>query len=55
MKERKKHCEVCSKDFSTMFRVQYKNPKKWVFVCKDCLLFVKKDNPAYSYGGTWKK
>jgi hypothetical protein len=55
MKERKKHCEVCSKYFSKMFRVQYKNTKKWVFVCKDSLLTVKKDNPAYSYGGTWKK
>jgi hypothetical protein len=55
MKERIKYCYQCNKDFPTMFRVQYKNPKKWVFVCKDCLLSVKKDNLAYSYGGTWKK
>jgi hypothetical protein len=27
----------------------------WVFVCKDCLVDVKKDNTAYKYGGTWKK
>jgi hypothetical protein len=35
-----------------MYRVQYKNPKEWVFVCKECLRDVKKDNPDYNYGGT---
>jgi hypothetical protein len=55
MKQRIKYCAVCKIDFSTMYRVQYKNPKEWVFVCKDCLLRVKKDNIAYKYGGTWKK
>jgi hypothetical protein len=55
MKERIKHCEVCKIDFSTMYRVQYKSPKEWVFVCKECLVDVKKDNTAYKYGGTWKK
>ena len=42
MKQRIKHCEVCKVDFSTMYRVQYKNPKEWVFVCKECLIDVKK-------------
>ena len=28
-----------------MYRVQYKHPKEWVFVCKECLLTVKKNNP----------
>ena len=37
-----------------MYRVQYKNPKEWGFVCKECLISVKKDNPNYTYGGTWK-
>jgi hypothetical protein len=64
MKQRMKLCEVCKIDFSTMYRVQYKNPKEWVFVykeclavfvCRDCLLHLKKDNSAYKYGGTWKK
>ena len=55
MKQRIKLCDACKIDFSTMYRVQYKNPKEWVFVCKDCLLQVKKDNAAYKYGGTWKK
>ena len=52
---RSKNCEVCDKEFSTMYRVQYKHPKKWVFVCESCLLKVKPNNPNYRYGGTWKK
>ncbi|NQX78079.1 hypothetical protein [Gilvibacter sp.] len=52
---RKKNCEICSQDFDTMFRVQYKQPKAWVFLCESCLLRVKKDNPLYKYGGTWKR
>jgi len=44
-----------SVNFPTMYRVQYKNPKEWVFVCEDCLLKVKENNSDYKYGGTWKK
>ena len=55
MANRTKFCEICDKDFSTMFRIQYKQPKKWVFVCESCLLKVKPKNPHYTYGGTWKK
>ena len=40
----------CRFDFSIMYRVQYKNPKEWVFVCKECLLRVKNDNTAYKHG-----
>lgn len=54
MKQRIKYCKICEKDFSTMYRIQYETKKEWVFVCKDCLLKVKKDNPQYRYGGTWK-
>jgi hypothetical protein len=55
MKQRSKECEACKIEFSTMYRIQYKNPKVWVFVCEKCLLNLKKDNPTYKYGGTWKK
>ena len=54
MKERIKYCNECNVDFATMYRVQYKHPKEWVFVCKECLLSIKKNNPEYRYGGTWK-
>jgi hypothetical protein len=54
-KPRIKYCEICEKDFSTMYRIQHKLPKKWIFACKDCLLNLKKENPNYVYGGTWKK
>jgi len=53
MKQRIKHCAICKVDFPTMYRVKYKNSKEWVFVCKECLIDVKKDNPDYNYGGTW--
>ncbi|MAD97467.1 MAG: hypothetical protein CMB99_09100 [Flavobacteriaceae bacterium] len=53
--KRIKYCEVCEKDFSTVYRIQYKQPAKWVFTCESCLLKVKKDNPLYKYGGTWKR
>lgn len=55
MKNRVKLCKQCNMDFPVMYRLQYKNPKEWVFVCKDCLPGIKKNNPAYTYGGTWKK
>ena len=55
MKQRIKHCNVCKVDFSTMYRIQYNYPKAWAFVCKACLIRIKKNNPNYKYGGTWKK
>ena len=50
-----KYCNECHKEESTMYRIQYKLPKEWVFVCKSCLLKLKPNNKAYTYGGTWKK
>ena len=50
-----KHCAICKKDFSTMYRINYKPIKEWVFLCENCLNIVKKDNSHYIYGGTWKK
>ena len=41
-KSRIKHCEICKKDFSVMYRIQYKSIKEWIFSCKDCLSIVKK-------------
>ncbi|WP_299015879.1 hypothetical protein [uncultured Polaribacter sp.] len=55
MKKRSKDCAICNTAFDTMYRIQHKNPKTWVFVCKTCLVKVKKDNPLYTYGGTWKR
>ena len=52
---RKKFCDICNKDWKKMYRITYKSDCKWVFVCKDCLLNVKKDNFHYRYGGTWKR
>ncbi len=53
MKE--KYCEICKASFTTMFRIQYRAGKNWAFACESCLISVKKDNPNYRYGGTWKK
>ena len=50
-----KLCNVCGKDWKTMYRVIHKEGADWVFVCKQCLLSVKKKNPHYKYGGTWKR
>ena len=52
---REKNCKVCKKTFNTMFRVQYKPDKNWVFVCESCLISLKENNIFYRYGGTWKK
>ena len=54
-KSRIKHCDICKKAFSVMYRIQYKSIREWIFSCKDCLIIVKKDNQFYKYGGTWKK
>ena len=52
---RQKLCAVCGKDWRTMYRIKYKEGADWVFACKQCLLEVKKRNPHYKYGGTWKR
>ena len=52
---RVKYCEICKKDFSTLYIIQYKAVKQWFFTCEKCLETVKKDNTFYRYGGTWKK
>ena len=54
-KERIKHCDRCSTEFSTLYRVRYLTDKKWYFLCKTCVETTKPNNPHYQYGGTWKK
>jgi len=54
-KERIKHCNRCSTEFSTLFRVRYLRDKKWYFLCKNCVEIEKPQNDNYQYGGTWKK
>jgi hypothetical protein len=54
-KERKKHCDRCSNEFSTLYRARYLADKKWYFLCKNCVDTEKPKNDHYQYGGTWKK
>ena len=51
---KKKECEKCKNNFRMLFRVQYTPEKKWVFICNDCVIEVRRDNEDYRYGGTWK-
>ena len=55
MKHRIKQCAIYKVDFSTMYRNQYKNPKEWEFLCKECLTDVKKTIRCILMGGTWKR
>ncbi len=52
---RTKECSICETFFTTLYRIQYRQPKAWVFACESCLKEVKENNPFYRYGGTWKK
>ena len=51
---RKKTCNHCQLEFQLMYRVQYQKTPTWSFLCKDCLLEVKPNNPFYRYWGIWK-
>ena len=37
MKQGIKHCAICKVDFPTVYRIQYKNPKEWVFVYNEIM------------------
>ena len=52
---RQKFCALCDMDSNIMCRVIYRQSDGWIFVCKQCLLNVKNNNPHYKYGGTWKR
>jgi len=53
-----KNCIKCRQNYTTLFRVKFTQShysrKEWVFACENCVIEVKKDNPIYKYGGTWK-
>ena len=51
---KKKNCDQCAKDATIMYRVQIDTTKKWIFICKSGLNYLKPRNKSYRYGGTWK-
>ena len=50
---KKKKCDKCGLADLIMFRVKIDTSKKWVFLCKKCTEYNKKNNHNYIYGGTW--
>ena len=54
MKTRKKICFGCKEQKNVLFRCKYQE-MVWSFLCEECLMDVKTQNPnTYQYGGTWK-
>ena len=54
MKTRKKTCFGCKEQKDVLYRCKYQE-MVWSFLCEDCLVDVKAQNPdTYQYGGTWK-
>ncbi|MEN0051312.1 MAG: hypothetical protein AAF806_29880 [Bacteroidota bacterium] len=48
-----KICATCNEEHETLYRVQIRKGKTWIFVCKDCCE-EHQQKPEYRYGGTWK-
>jgi len=48
-----KICAICSKEETTLYRIQIEKGKLWIFVCTACCNAVK-TKEQYKYGGTWK-
>lgn len=48
-----KTCPTCQEEHTTMYRIQIKKGKEWIFVCPDCIK-IHKAGSYYRYGGTWK-
>jgi hypothetical protein len=48
-----KVCHRCEETHTTLYRVQIRKGKEWVFVCESCCQFYQKGE-FYRYGGTWK-
>jgi hypothetical protein len=44
---------LCSQAAATLYRVQIKTGKEWIFICEACLVHAKL-LPQYKYGGTWQ-
>ena len=51
---REKQCDRCQDLAQVLYRVQTDESGRWQFVCQACWPAVEKDNPHYTYGGTWK-
>ena len=49
-----KPCHRCGVATDVAYRVRYDESRAWVFVCGKCVTPLKRDNPFYTYGGTWK-
>jgi hypothetical protein len=54
MRIRTKMCDRCQKLSDVLYRVRVDRSGDWHFVCDDCWQLLDRDNPDYSYGGTWK-
>ncbi|OKH14595.1 hypothetical protein [[Limnothrix rosea] IAM M-220] len=54
MRHREKNCAYCQKSTEICYRIQYDTTQQWQLVCPACQKQLKKDNPFYRYGGTWK-
>jgi protein-arginine kinase activator protein McsA len=48
-----KTCALCKTEETTLFRVQIKKGKEWIFICETCCNKVRNE-AGYRYGGTWK-
>lgn len=48
-----KNCDLCTREEATLYRIQIKKGKTWIFVCASCC-DAAKSKTHYKYGGTWK-
>ena len=48
-----KTCYRCGQAHFTLYRVQIRKGKQWVFVCESCCK-IYQQGEYYRYGGTWK-
>ena len=55
MRKRTKSCFKCKEHDDVLYRCRYGAERAWIFLCKNCLAFIKKKYQMnYQYGGTWK-
>ena len=51
---KQKLCHKCQRPDQKMFRCRKTKNEDWGFYCKVCMEEIRRDNPEYQYGGTWK-
>lgn len=49
-----KPCDLCLKQVTLRYRIQYDKSDNWVLVCPQCWQKASANNDDYRYGGTWK-